>query len=208
MNKENEHTYRGDESMDHNDLKTLFLSIVLFLSIAASYLIIRTDWKRYGLLYGIVGVSGSLICYLFVSVGFYVFPVKFLFPSPFPVLHMLFTVPLFVILGVRYSPYRWAWKIPFYWGLVHFVMFFEAVLSIDQVNIIKYLKWDHWDSYSLWWLFFFLFEYIGGKIVPPESRKPIRSELFRYGQWGFFILHAILISTFFAAGFLMGIKYR
>ncbi|WP_276326127.1 hypothetical protein [Pseudobacteroides cellulosolvens] len=37
-----------------------------------------------------------------------------------------------------------------------------------------------------------------------ENRKPINEGLLRYGKAGWFILHFILISTIFLAGFYVG----
>jgi hypothetical protein len=66
-------------------------------------------------------------------------------------------------------------------------------------------EWDLWDSYTLWWLYFLLFELLGEKIVPPPQRKPIHSESFRYGRWGWIIFHLIVIVAIFLAGVYVGV---
>ena len=65
-------------------------------------------------------------------------------------------------------------------------------------------NWDAWDSYTWWWIYLLLFEWIGGKIVPPPSRKPIQSKPFRYGRWGWVVFHFIVITTIFLAGVYTG----
>jgi uncharacterized membrane protein YhaH (DUF805 family) len=59
-------------------------------------------------------------------------------------------------------------------------------------------------SYTWWWIFLLVFEWVGGIIVPAESRKPLDQELLRYGKIGWFILHFLLISTIFIAGVYAG----
>lgn len=137
--------------------------------------------------------------------GLYDFPYR-LFPglSPMPLFAILTVFPFYVILGVRYSPSMWGWKIPFYWALVHIGMFFE-VLAQNYTQTIKYRNfWDTWDSYTWWWIFLLVFEYVGGLIVSKEYRKPINEELLKYGKTGWFLLHFVLITTIFLAGFYMG----
>jgi hypothetical protein len=66
-------------------------------------------------------------------------------------------------------------------------------------------EWDLWDSYSLRWLFYLLFEILGSKIIPPHLRRPISSESFRYGRWAWIIFHVVVIATIFLAGVYVGI---
>lgn len=79
------------------------------------------------------------------------------------------------------------------------------VLAQNYTQIIKYRKfWDTWDSYTWWWLFLLVFEYIGGLIVSKENRKPLNEEWLKYGEIGWFLLHFILITTIFLAGVYVG----
>ncbi len=177
----------------------------VIVSIIGSILIVKKDWKKYGLLYLTSSVVGSILCFLFVSIGFYYFPVK-LFPFiPVPIIEMVTVVPFYVVLGVRYSPFHWGWKIPFYWVMVHIAMALEVLALYDPVRIIRYKPpWDLWDSYTWWWIYLLLFEWMGGKMIPSSSRKPIQSKSFRYGRWVWLFLHFILIVTIFLAGFYTG----
>ena len=80
----------------------------------------------------------------------------------------------------------------------------EVVLK--HTSIFKFeTEWDLWDSYTLWWLYFLLFELLGGKIVPNYLRSPINSDSFRYGNWAWIIFHIIVITTIFLAGVYVGI---
>jgi hypothetical protein len=188
------------------NIETYILVVGIVLSAIGSIFVLRVNWKQYGLLYLISGIIGELLCYFFVVTGLYKYPYR-LFPqvSPMPFLLVMTVFPVYVMVGVRYSPARWAYKIPFYWVLVHVGMFGE-VLAQKFTQVIKYNKfWDTWDSYTWWWLFLLIFEVIGGILVSKEYRKPIDEGLFRYGKLGWFIIHFILISTIFLAGFYMGI---
>jgi len=66
-------------------------------------------------------------------------------------------------------------------------------------------EWDLWDSYTLWWIYYLLFELIGGKVIPSHLRKPILSESFRYGRWAWIVFHIIVIITIFLAGVYVGV---
>ncbi|MCX7709671.1 MAG: hypothetical protein N2484_07450 [Clostridia bacterium] len=183
-----------------------YLSIAAtILSIIGSILILKINWKRYGLLFLLSAVVGITICYIFVGLGFYQFPYR-LFPRffkiPFTVILTIF--PFYVLFGVRYSPRSWPWKIPFYWVIVHLGMSAETWVH-QKTQLIKYSQvWDVWDSYTWWWIFLLIFEWVGGMIVPQESRKPLDAEILRFGRIGWFILHFILITTIFLAGYLIG----
>ncbi|MCR2806906.1 CBO0543 family protein [Paenibacillus soyae] len=184
--------------------------IILLLSVGVSAIgsiwIIQYDWKRYGALYLISAVVGNILCYIFIQLGFYEFPrvlLGHLFKIPF--FEVLTIFPFYVLFGVRFSPKRWGWKIPFYWVLVHVGMTGE-LLAVNFTDIIRYKNyWDTWDSYTWWWIFLLAFDYVGGLIVPESKRRPIDADLhFRFGRPGWFIIHFILIVTIFLAGFYVG----
>lgn len=190
-----------------DNIETYSTLIALIITLTGSYLIVRNDWKRYGMVFLLTGVVGNILCYLFIKLGFYSFPYR-LFPSisimPFETILTLF--PFYVVLGVRYSPQAWAFKIAFYFGIVHFGMFKE-VLAESFSDLIRYdYGWDVWDSYTWWWIFLLMFDYIGGLIVPEHLRKPITLESFRYGNWLWLILHFIIITTIFLGGYYLGFE--
>jgi hypothetical protein len=102
----------------------IYITAVL-ISLIGSYFIIRINWKRYGSLFLLSGVTGNIICYIFIKAGFYSFPYRlFNGISIMPFDAVLTIFPLIVLVGVRYSPKSWAYKIPFYWVIVHFVPFY------------------------------------------------------------------------------------
>jgi hypothetical protein len=180
------------------------LTTIAIAAIGCLYFI-RIDWKRYGLLYLISALAANLLCYTFTYLGFYSFPNNVLhkgFLTPFGLVSTVF--PLLTMFGVRFSPDSWSWKIPFYWALVHLGVLGEVILK--QTIIFKFEpEWDLWDSYTLWWIYYLLFELLGGKIVLSQLRKPISSDSFRYGKWGWIVLHVIVISTIFLAGVYVGV---
>ncbi|GLH65419.1 CBO0543 family protein [Parageobacillus sp. G301] len=177
----------------------------VILSLIGSFFILRNNFKRYGLLYFISGLTGAFLCFVFVSIGFYSFPARLIPMSPIPIIEMFTVIPFYVLFGVRYSPSKWGWKIPFYWGMVHIAMLLEIFVLFPPVKIMDYKEnWDAWDSYTWWWIYLLLFEWIGGKIVPTHSRKPIQSKSFRYGRWGWVVFHFIVITTIFLAGVYTG----
>ena len=190
----------------HWNIETYLLVSTIALSLLGSVLIMKINWKQYGLLYVTAAITGNIICYIFVSLGLYSFPYR-LFPrlARFPLFTILTLFPFYVMAGVRYSPKKWVYKIPFYWAVVHIGVLVE-VLAEKYTQIIKYGRsWDTWDSYTWWWLFLLTMEYVGGLFVSNEFRKPVDEELFRYGKKGWFIFHFIVIVTIFLAGIDMGV---
>jgi hypothetical protein len=187
------------------NIETYVTIISFILTVIGTILIVKIDWKKYGLLLVLSAIIGVSLCYIFIGLGLYVFPYR-LFPqiSKIPFTAILTIFPFYVLLCVRYSPKSWPWKIPFYWAMVHIGMTAEAWAE-QKTLLIKYNPlWDVWDSYTWWWIYLLVFEWVGGLIVPKESRKPIDVELLKFGKLGWFILHFILISTIFLAGFFMG----
>lgn len=184
------------------------ISILLIIIVAGlgCLFFIRLDWKRYGLLFLISAFSSNLFCYLFTFIGFYTFPENVLHSQsliPYGLVSTLF--PFITLFGIRYSPKQWIWKIPFYWAIVHLGVLGEVILKNTKIFDFK-PEWDLWDSYTLWWLNYLLYELLGGKIIPEHLRKPINSESFRYGKWAWIVLHIIVISTIFLAGVFVGAK--
>jgi len=166
---------------------------------------IRLDWKKYGLLYIISAFSANILCYLFTLVGFYSFPNNVLHGNllmPYGLVSTAF--PFTVLFGVRFSPEKWVWKIPFYWGTIHLGILAEVLLMATP--IFKFQpEWDLWDSYSLRWVYYLLFEILGGKIISSELRKPISHESFLYGRWAWIVFHIVVITTIFLAGVYVGV---
>lgn len=177
----------------------------LLISLIGSILIIRFNWKRYGLLFLLSGLVGNILCYIFVKAGFYSFPYRlFNGISVMPFDAILIVFPFLVLLGVRYSPKLWAYKIAFYWVIIHLGMLAETLILINTKLMVYDYEWDFWDSYTWWWIFFLFFEWIGGLVVTEHFRRPISTEAFRYGKWAWIVLHFILILTIFLGGYYLG----
>lgn len=189
------------------NIETYLTLSAIAVSVVTSLLIMRNNWKRYGALFLLTAIIGNILCYLFVKLNLYYFPYRLLsglFIMPLIVISIVFSAA--VLLSVRYSPRLWHYKVPFYWVLVHIGVLIEA-WAINRTQLLKYNpSWNLWTTYTWWWIFFLVFEWVGGMIVPAESRKPIDEELLRYGKIGWFILHFILIGTIFLAGVYAGIK--
>ncbi|ULT54658.1 hypothetical protein L1999_16025 [Neobacillus drentensis] len=179
--------------------------IVVIVCLIGCIYFIKFDWKKYGLLYLVSAAAANLLCYVFTYVGFYSFPMNVLHGHlliPYGLVSTVF--PFGVLFGVRKSPETWVWKVPFYWAIVHIGVTGEVILKHTAIFEFK-PEWDLWDSYTLWWLYFLLFELLGEKIVPPPLRKPIDSDSFRYGRWGWIIFHLIVIVSIFLAGVYAGV---
>ena len=185
--------------------KEMYISIASFVIVLiSSYFILRLDWKRYGLLYLLAGVIGNILCYFFVEVGFYSFPYVFLPILKMPIFAILTSFSYLILLGVRYSPTNWAYKIAFYGVIVNTGVFFETVLK-NTTTLIRYdFEWDLWDSYTTWWGFVILMEWIGGKMIPSHLRKPLHMDTFRFGNWFWFVIHFVAMFTIFLAGLYLG----
>jgi hypothetical protein len=190
-----------------NTIETYITVSAIVLSLIGSYYILRRGWKRYGLIFLLAGIVGNILCYIFVKMGFYSFPYRLfakLSIMPFETVLTLF--PFFVIFGVCYSPVSWAYKLPFYWVIVHLGMLGET-LAQNLTDLISYdYQWDFWDSYTWWWLYLLIFDYIGGLIVPKQLKSPVATENFRYGNWFFFVLHFVVILTIFLGGYYLGLQ--
>ena len=187
------------------NIETYLSLSAIAVSTAVLLLTMRHNWKRYGALFLLSAVIGNILCYVFIKLGYYYYPYR-LFPTLFimPLTLVLTMFPALVLASVRYSPKSWAYKIPFYWVIVHLGVLFE-VWAEEMTQIIKYNEsWYLWDSYTWWWIFLLVFEWVGGIIVPAESRKPLDQELLKYGKIGWFILHFVLILTIFIAGVYTG----
>ncbi|WP_332629750.1 CBO0543 family protein [Halalkalibacter flavus] len=187
------------------NIETFILLGIISIGVIGLILFSLLDWKRYGLLFLLSASVGNILCLLFVELGFYSYPYR-LFPklATMPVITITASFPLLVLICVRYSPKLWMWKIPFYWTVIHIGVFFETLL-LTNTRIIEFnFKWNLWDSYTWWWIYFLLFEWIGGKIIPEHLRKPISIQNLQYGKIGWFLIHFILIITIFLAGYYLG----
>lgn len=180
------------------------------MSLVGSISIVKNNWKRYAALYLSSSLIGIVLCYGFVFIGFYFFPFQLL-PISLPILEMVTVLPFIVMASVHYSPAKWNYKIAFYWPVVHLIMFLEVLSLFHPLKLIEYRtfsEWDVWDSYTCWWIYLLVFEYVGGLIIPPSYRHPIDSELFRYGKLLWIVIHFILILTIFLAGIYVGYNIR
>ena len=187
------------------NIETFIHVLVIVMGGIGLILFLKLDWKSYGLLFVISGIVGNVLCYIFVKLGFYSFPYLFFSGvTSMPFLTITLTFPTLVLLAVRYSPEKWGWKIPFYWAIIHIGMLGETS-ALNNTRLIEYnYKWDFWDSYTWWWIFFLVFEWIGSLIIPKGLRKPINLDYLKYGKLGWMIIHFILIVTIFLAGYYLG----
>lgn len=187
------------------DVNAIVMLVLILVGSLGCLYFIRVDWKRYGAIFLISSLSAITLCYMFTYSGLYTFPNNVFHRGlliPYGLVSTVF--PLIVLIGIRYSPIKWIWKIPFYWAFVHLGVLTEVLFK--QTSIYKFkLEWDLWDSYTLWWIFLLLFDLLGQKIVPDSLRKPIQSESFRYGKWAWIVFHVIVISTIFLAGVYVGV---
>lgn len=186
----------------------MYISIAAFVATwTGCLLIVRKDWKRWGPLFLSSSAFAVTLCYIFVRLHFYSFPYIFLTDYfLFPVLLIGHGFPLLVLLGVKYSPAKWSHKILFYWVFVIAGMTGET-LAQNWTRLIKYeFFWHFWDSLTAWWLFFLLFEWIGGLFIPAHLRRPIPNEAFHLGGWAFLIAHFFMIAGFLLAGVYLGFQ--
>ncbi|UCZ53933.1 hypothetical protein LGQ02_03880 [Bacillus shivajii] len=189
--------------------ETLVLLGAISIGVLGLIYYIKLSWKHYGMLFLMSAFIGNILCFLFVNFGFYTFPYRLLPKlSEMPIIAVTITFPLLVLVGVRYSPKPWPWKIPFYWTIIHVGIFLETIM-LTGTRLIEYqFKWDLWDSYTWWWIYFLIFEWIGGMIVPEHLRKPLQIRHLTYGKIGWFLIHFILIITIFLGGYYLGLTQQ
>ncbi|WP_239454171.1 CBO0543 family protein [Bacillus suaedaesalsae] len=89
-------------------IERIFELGAVVISIIGSIIIIKSNVKKYIILYIASSMAGALLCLLFVAMGFYSFPVKLVPLSPIPIIEMFTTIPFYVLVGVRYSPQKLA----------------------------------------------------------------------------------------------------
>ncbi len=182
---------------------------ITILAIATAFagclLIVRADWRHWGPLFLSASLLAIVLCYIFVRLHFYSFPYNLLKNYfLFPILVVGHVFPLLVLLGVKYSPAKWSHKIAFYWVFVVSGMAGET-LAHNYTRLIKYeLFWDFWDSLTAWWLYLLLFEWIGGKLIPPRLRRPLPDQAFAFGGWAWLIVHFFMVAGFILAGVYLG----
>ncbi|OZM58113.1 hypothetical protein CIB95_00605 [Lottiidibacillus patelloidae] len=179
----------------------------IFLSIIIIIYLFKINWRRYGVLFILSAIVGNILCYIFVKVGFYSYPYR-LFPNisimPFTTITTVF--PALILISVRFSPEKWSWKIPYYWAIVHLGVLGETI-GLLYTDIIEYnFKWDLWDSYTWWWIYVLIFEWIGSIIISKEDRCPLDANHLKFGRLGWAIVHFILIVTIFLGGFYLGVN--
>lgn len=187
------------------NIETFIYISIIIIGFTCLVIFLRINWRAYGLLFIIATIVGNILCYIFVKLGFYSYP-HLLFPkiSIMPFSAITFSFPIMVLIAVRYSPEKWAYKIPFYWPLIHFGLLGE-IYAVLQTDIIEYGElWNLWTSYTWWWIYFLIFEWIGGELIPKSDRRPITIPQFSYGKIGWGIIHFILIVTIFLAGYYLG----
>lgn len=183
----------------------IYVSATL-LGLVGLMAVLRIDWKHYGMLFIIASLAGNLLCYLFVKLEFYSYP-YLLFPKflNMPLVVVGITFPVLIVLAVRYSPEKWIWKLPYYMTIVHIGVLTETWI-LNNTRMIEYnYKWDLWDSYTAWWIYFLLFEWIGSLLIPNHLRKPLDATQLKYGKIGWAIIHFVFILTIFLAGYYLGI---
>jgi len=187
------------------NIESFIYIISILVSIPIIITIIRKDWKRYGFLFLLSALAANVFCFIFIYLDLYVFPFRVVPEiTPMPIGFVSTVFPSIVLLTVYYSPEPWPWKIPFYWTIIHIGMFIETYI-VSQTKIIKYkFKWDIWDSYTWWWIFFLLFEWIGGLVIPKSKRNPIKVKWLTFGKLGWALIHFVLIITIFLAGYYLG----
>lgn len=194
--------------MDIDYSLEMYITIVtIMLTWLGCLLIVRRDWKHWGLLFLTAAILGTTLCYIFVRLHFYSFPyILFKDYVIFPIFVIGHGVPLLTLLGVKYSPTKWSHKIAFYWVIVVLAMAVETIAH-NWTRLIKYeLFWDFWDSLTAWWFFFLLFEWLGAMYIPSHLRKPIPNEAFNFGGWGWLIAHFFMIAGFILAGVYLGVQ--
>lgn len=189
------------------DIETAIALSALAINVAGILWVARHDWQRYGFIVLLNAILGSGLCYIFILLGYYTFP-YLLVPGflPFPFESILTAFSFYILLGIRYSPTKWLYKVPYYGMIINPGVFAEFLME-RHTQLIKYQpSWDLWDSYTVWWIYFLLFEWLGGKVVPAAARAPIPQEAFAYGRWAWFLFHFIVMLVTFGAGVLAGMN--
>jgi hypothetical protein len=56
------------------NIETYISISTLILSVIGTIILLRVNWKQYGLLFLISAVTGVVLCYIFIGLGLYKFP--------------------------------------------------------------------------------------------------------------------------------------
>ncbi|TCN27071.1 hypothetical protein [Mesobacillus foraminis] len=170
------------------DVHLLILLLTFFITSIGCVYILRDSVFHYGIVLIISLFVTVSLCLFFYCLGFY----RFTLPVPYVLPVVAVSFSFLALFLVRYRPKRRTF--PFFFMTLTFIFTLEVLLK-EYAGIINFKNgWDYWDSYSLYWVFSRLFDWIGEGVVPAKHRSPIRSET--AGYWSLFLLSAI----YFAIG--------
>ncbi|WP_160725823.1 hypothetical protein [Bacillus sp. USDA818B3_A] len=169
--------------MSYTGLNYTILCLAFVINGLGSFFIVKKNVYRYGMVLIISLIVTSGLCLLFYAMDFY----RFVLPLPavLPVVAISFSfLALFII---RYRPRDKTF--PFFFITLTLVFTIEVFLK-DYAGFIRFKNgWDYWDSYSLYWVFARLFNYVGVYLVPYHFRHPVKSDTKTY--WGLFFLMVV-----------------
>jgi hypothetical protein len=160
----------------------ILFSAIIFNGLGCLYLLIK-NFLGYRLVLLISLVLSSILCLFFYWLGFYrfVLPVGQVLPA------VAISFSLLVLITIRYRPKNHTF--PFFFMTVTIIFSIEVLLK-EYMGFIKFRNgWDFWDSYSLYWIYVRLFNYIGDQLVLRKYRMPIYTKTKIY--WGIFILTVV-----------------
>jgi hypothetical protein len=147
------------------------------------FLILKNHPLRYGLIFIFHFIFSISICLCFYWFGFYryVFPLYYVLPA------VVFSFGLLVLFTIHFKTKKFTF--PFFFMTINLVFCFEIFLQ--YIGFIKFRNgWDFWDSYSLYWIYVRLFNFIGDYLIPIKYRNPIKTNVKAY--WIFFVLTVVL----------------
>jgi hypothetical protein len=99
----------------------------------------------------------------------------------------VFSFGLLVLFTIHFKPEKFTF--PFFFITINWVFGVEIIL--EYIGFITFRNgWDFWDSYSLYWIYVRLFNFIGDYLIPIKYRNPIQTNVKAY--WIFFVLTVIL----------------
>ncbi|WP_442598773.1 hypothetical protein [Neobacillus sp. D3-1R] len=170
----------------------ILFSAIFFNGLGCLYLLIK-NFLGYRLVLLLSLLLSSFLCLVFYWLGFY----RFVLPlwQVLPAVAISFS--LLVLITIRFKPKRHTF--PFFFMMITSIFTIEVLLK-EYWGFIKFRNgWDFWDSYSLYWVYVRLFNYIGDRLVPRQYRMPIYTKSNIY--WGLFILIVIyaLFGVFYLA---------
>ncbi|WP_078544979.1 hypothetical protein [Litchfieldia alkalitelluris] len=167
--------------------------LVVIICGTGCFFIIKTNVLRYGIIFLISILLSVSFCIFFYFNGFY----RFVLPIYLILLPVICSFGFLILFLIKYRPTKYTF--PFYFSVLTFILGCEIFLK-DVVGFIVFRNgWDLWDSYSFYWVYVRIFDFIGERVISEKWRKPVPYDKRMY--WIIFLV--MIVISFVILGYTL-----